>query len=161
MQRRDAPVNEIEVLVACEEIRKVKAIYFRAMDTKQWDLLDDIFTQDIACDYRGALRSPNEPAAEDDDKDIVSGLAAVKGYISSGLAPLVSAHQGFMPEISVDSHDSASAIWAMTDHLLLPDSPIKEIIGYGHYHETYRKIAGKWRIATLRLTRLRVDFVPR
>lgn len=154
-------MNEIETLVACEEIRKVKAIYFRAMDTKQWDLLDGIFTQDIACDYRGALRSPDEPAAEDDDKDLVSGLAAVKDYIRTGLAPLISAHQGFMPEITIESDDSASAIWAMTDHLLLPDSPVREIIGYGHYHETYRKIAGKWRIATIRLTRLRVDFVSR
>lgn len=154
-------MSAMDTLVACEDIRRVKALYFRAMDTKQWDLLDKVFTQDAICDYRGALRSPDEPAAEEDDKDLVSGFPAVKDYIRNGLTPLVSCHQGFMPEITIDSDDSARAIWAMTDHLLLPDSPIKEIIGYGHYHETYRKIAGEWRIATLRLTRLRVDFVSR
>jgi hypothetical protein len=33
----------------------------------------------------------------------------------------------------------------------------KKLQGYGHYHETYRKEAGQWKIATLHLTRLRVD----
>lgn len=154
-------MNDIDTLIACEDIRKAKAVYFRAMDTKQWNMLDDIFTQDIICDYRGALRSPDQPAGEDEDKDLVSGLPAVKEYIRTGLAPLVSAHQGFMPEITIESADRASGIWAMTDYLLLPDSPVKEIIGYGHYHETYRQTDGIWRIATLRLTRLRVDFVSR
>lgn len=154
-------MNEMDTLAACEEIRKVKALYFRAMDTKQWDLLNDVFTQDAICDYRGALRSPDEPSTEEDDKDLVSGFTAVKDYIRTGLTPLVSCHQGFMPEITVESADNASAIWAMTDRLLLPDSPVREIVGYGHYHETYRKVAGSWRIATLKLTRLRVDFVPR
>ncbi|MDM8010952.1 MAG: nuclear transport factor 2 family protein [Parasphingorhabdus sp.] len=154
-------MNEMEALVASEEIRKLKGLYFRAMDTKLWDLLDSVFTQDVICDYRGALDTSEEPAGEDGDKDLISGLAAVKDYIRAGLTPLVSVHQGYMPEITVDSPETASGIWAMTDHLLLPDSPTREIVGYGHYHETYRKIAGNWRIATLRLTRLRVDFVSR
>jgi hypothetical protein len=29
--------------------------------------------------------------------------------------------------------------------------------GYGHYHETYEKTDGRWRISSLKLTRLRVD----
>jgi hypothetical protein len=29
--------------------------------------------------------------------------------------------------------------------------------GYGHYHETYSKIDGNWYIASMRLSRLRVD----
>jgi hypothetical protein len=29
--------------------------------------------------------------------------------------------------------------------------------GYGHYHETYEKTAGQWRIKTSKLTRLRED----
>ena len=32
------------------------------------------------------------------------------------------------------------------------------MVGFGHYHETYRKAAGEWRIASSTLTRLRVDF---
>ncbi|MGB9302958.1 MAG: hypothetical protein ACLPXZ_03225 [Mycobacterium sp.] len=38
--------------------------------------------------------------------------------------------------------------------------------GYGHHHENYEKIDGRWRIKTSKLTRLREDvtvptFVPR
>jgi hypothetical protein len=29
--------------------------------------------------------------------------------------------------------------------------------GYGHYHETYEKVGGAWRIKSSRLTRLHVD----
>jgi hypothetical protein len=29
--------------------------------------------------------------------------------------------------------------------------------GWGHYHETYRKEAGGWRIASMKLTRLRIE----
>jgi hypothetical protein len=32
--------------------------------------------------------------------------------------------------------------------------------GLGHYHETYVRTPGGWRIASLRLTRLRLDIEP-
>jgi hypothetical protein len=31
--------------------------------------------------------------------------------------------------------------------------------GYGHYHETYEKVSGDWRIKSSKLTRLHMDFV--
>jgi hypothetical protein len=31
------------------------------------------------------------------------------------------------------------------------------LAGYGHYHETYEKVEGAWRIKTSTLTRLRED----
>jgi len=40
------------------------------------------------------------------------------------------------------------------------DSPIRALHGYGHYHETYRKIDGEWRIQSMKLTRLRLDTEP-
>jgi hypothetical protein len=38
-----------------------------------------------------------------------------------------------------------------------PGSAIGEIRGYGHYHETYRRINGRWVIQTSTLRRLRID----
>ena len=38
-------------------------------------------------------------------------------------------------------------------------APGVTMVGYGHYHETYQKADGQWRIATSRLTRLREDVV--
>ena len=37
------------------------------------------------------------------------------------------------------------------------EAPQKGFYGYGHYHETYVKQAGQWRIKKTELTRLRVD----
>jgi hypothetical protein len=33
--------------------------------------------------------------------------------------------------------------------------------GYGHYHETYEKVDGRWLIASTTLTRLRTDVQTR
>ena len=49
----------------------------------------------------------------------------------------------------------ARGVWAMFDYVEF--KPSRGIRGYGHYHEEYRKEAGKWHISKLKLTRLRVD----
>jgi hypothetical protein len=46
----------------------------------------------------------------------------------------------------------------MEDMLRYADG--SELHGYGHYHETYEKVDGTWRIKTLTLTRLRQDVTP-
>ena len=45
---------------------------------------------------------------------------------------------------------------AYLEMLRWPDGT--ELHGYGHYHETYEKIDGTWRITTSSLSRLRMDF---
>jgi hypothetical protein len=61
-----------------------------------------------------------------------------------------------MPEIDITSPTTATGIWAMEDILQIPGGE-NRVQGWGHYHETYERIDGRWRIKTLRLTRLRVD----
>ncbi|WP_063130621.1 nuclear transport factor 2 family protein [Nocardia fusca] len=39
-------------------------------------------------------------------------------------------------------------------------SGFRALFGFGHYHETYAKIDGEWRIRTQRLTRLHTDYRP-
>jgi hypothetical protein len=73
----------------------------------------------------------------------------------------------FTPDMQVLSpngqvwHTSAKAIWAMQDQIEWKDRHPREgwksINGRGHYHDTYRQDDGVWRIATLSLTRLRLD----
>jgi hypothetical protein len=60
--------------------------------------------------------------------------------------------------------DKARGIWAMFDWVEFPapqsggpSAGQRGFIGYGHYHEKYRKKNGIWKIAFLRLTRLRLD----
>ena len=45
------------------------------------------------------------------------------------------------------------------DRTAHPDAQFTTMHGYGHYHDTYRKVDGSWRIAGADLTRLRVDIV--
>jgi hypothetical protein len=60
-----------------------------------------------------------------------------------------------MPELHLDSATEASGIWAMEDRIWWADgAPVSRLVGYGHYHETYRRTSDGWRIASMRLTRL-------
>lgn len=139
-----------------EQIRQLKARYFRHMDEKNWEGLRTLFTDDLLFDVRGGTA----PSRRDDryDEPPITGADAAVDFLRRALGPAVSIHQGFMPEIEVKADGTATGIWAMADIIRAPeDAPFREMRGYGHYHETYRRIEGVWHIATLRLTRLAVD----
>ena len=146
-------MTEIERLLAMEAIRKVKAAYFRCMDTKAWGELHDVFTEDAIFDVRGALEMPKTEAEYAAEK-IITGRADIIAYVSKGLNPLISVHHGHMPEIDILSATEAKAIWPMSDMLILPEgSPFRIFRGWGYYTETYTR-DDRWRIATLKLRRL-------
>jgi hypothetical protein len=145
-------VNDIEKLLALEDIKALKARYFRCVDTKDWDGFRDVFTLDALFDI-----SDDVPGC------ILTGSDEIVQAASGPLTGCVSVHHGHCPEIEVTSQSTATGIWAMEDMLRWADdatSPIKALHGYGHYHETYVKLDGRWRIRTMKLTRLRVDVEP-
>ena len=150
-------MTDAETLLAVESISRLKAAYFRCMDTKDWAGLAEVFTEGAAFDARGALEMP-KPEAELAKEPILTGRAAIVHYISTGLAPLTSVHHGHMPEIEILSPTEAKGIWAMDDLLVFPPGgPFRVFRGYGHYRETYRREDGPWRIAALVLRRLYVE----
>lgn len=156
-------MDQIDRLIAIEDIRNLKARYFRAIDEKDEALLRDVFCDDVELDYRGAATDPatGVNAAGDATGDVLSGGDQSVRMIASSLAGLVSVHHASEPEIEIIDAENARAIWPMVDRLRFPaGGPFHEMTGYGHYHETYVKERGKWRIRTLRLTRLRIDFSP-
>ena len=139
-----------------DAIHLLKARYFRYMDEKRWDALGALFAADLVFDVRGGMA----PSKVDDPYDTppIHGADAAVAFLRNALDPVVSVHQGFMPEIEITGAASARGIWAMSDIIRAPEGgPYREIRGYGHYHETYRKCADAWQIASLRLTRLAVD----
>jgi len=147
-------LGPIETLVAIEEIRQLKARYFRFMDTKDWVGLASVFTEDCLFDVQGSLEeNPDRREAIP-----ILGREATIALISSGLAPITSAHFGHMPEITVSSPSRASGIWSFVDILRMPPGePVTLFRGYGHYHETYTRADGQWHIATLRISRIMVE----
>lgn len=130
-----------------EAIKQLKARYFRTMDTKDWAGMRRLFTDDAVID------------TVDSGGGVIEGADAFLAFLRRALADQVTVHHGHMPEIELTSTTTATGIWAMQDLIRWADGT--ELHGYGHYHETYRKHGGAWRIASSKLTRLRLDLVPR
>jgi hypothetical protein len=145
-------LDAAERLVAIEEIKALKARYFRCMDTKDWDGFAGVFAEDAALDISG------EMGANAADGGIVRGRSAIATFVRRAIDALTTVHHGHMPEIDVLSPTQATGVWAMEDMLRWPDgAPMRSLHGYGHYHETYEHLAGRWFITSTKLTRLRVD----
>ena len=138
-----------------EQIKMLKARYFRFVDTKNWSRLRGLFTDDSV--FKGlwaAAAGPDE------------FVAAIQRNLD---ADTFSAHYGYMPEITRTGDGTARGVWAMQDYLLWPTNSKsylgisvpgqRGIRGYGHYEEEYRRTPGGWRITSLRLTRLRIDAI--
>ncbi|MHC4065417.1 MAG: nuclear transport factor 2 family protein [Planctomycetota bacterium] len=138
--------EKIEELIEIEAIKRLKARYFRLMDTKCWDELAELFTPDIELDVPENGR-------------IVQGRDEVMGIYRKIVHLARTVHHGHMPEIELLSPTSATGIWAMFDYVEFPSEDERPggLRGFGHYHETYEKADGAWRISSLKLTRLRVD----
>lgn len=143
----------LETLLAIEDIKRLKARYFRLMDGKDWEGFADLFARDALFDVQGALEEAPTPTQE-----VICGRDAIVDYVRSGISPITSAHYGHMPEIDIMTEDSATGIWALADILRMPPgAPFARFHGYGHYHEEYVREDGAWRIAALRITRLMVE----
>ena len=88
----------------------------------------------------------------------ISGRDDAIKMIRTSLEGARTAHQVHSPEIEIDG-DTAKAVWAMQDRVIwTADRP--SLVGYGHYTETYRREGGEWKIATSKLGRLIVEFLP-
>ena len=125
-----------------EEIKKLKARYFRCLDSKDWDGYRNVFTDDVVVDL-----SPS-------GGEVWRGIDAFMDYVR-GLTLVQSVHHGHMPEIEPTSETTATGIWSLEDYNRWENG--EDTHGYGHYHETYEKVDGQWRIKTMRLSYLRMD----
>jgi hypothetical protein len=155
---RRSPVTELERLAAVEEIRHLKARYFRGVDCGDPELVRGLLAEDCELDYVGCFV---DPATGRDFLPVFSRVIHGRAdWPSASLADagIVSVHQGHNVEIDITGDVTARAVWSMTDRLFLPPGgPVSRVTGYGHYHETYEKADDVWRIKTLRLTRIRVE----
>jgi hypothetical protein len=155
----------IDKLVAIEAIRKTKATYWYAIDTKDWDLLSTVFHDGAVVDFRGErdLKPgesidrlvPAEQALAAGDGAVIKGRDNIVAWLRTVATPLRTVHHGHAPIIEVTGPDEAKAVWPLFDYV---DNGQTVMKAYGHYHETYRKTPdGHWAIRTLVLTRLRLD----
>jgi hypothetical protein len=151
-------MQEIERLAAIEEIKQLRARYWRLIDNKDYGNLGELFAPDAWFDSAEALFDPvkghcpgTTPAEVWRTRDVIAK------NIAAGMPEgLQSAHMGHTPEIAITSETTATGIHPFNDRLILPG--VLAYNGYGYYQDTYEKIDGKWLIKTSKIKRLRVVF---
>lgn len=147
-------MTDIERLLAIEDIKRLKARYFRCVDTKDWPGLRSVLADDVRFDI-----SQDMP----EGGHIIGGDNVVAAVQESLTGDIVTVHHGHCPEIDILNPCSARGIWAMEDRLYWgpqSDFPGQTMHGMGHYIETYQKTADRWRISSMKLQRLRTEFKP-
>lgn len=146
-------MDKLEELTSRVAIGELKARYFRAVDTKNWDAFEALFEEDATL------------AAIDDLPGIVlRGRTEIRAGVAKSLDGIATVHFGHTPEIRFDGVDQAQGIWSMEDELFFSEaasSTLAYLHGYGYYYERYRRSGGEWRFMSVELRRLRVDTRPR
>lgn len=138
-------VTDTAALVEIEAIKQLKARYCRFLDTKDWNAWRPIFTDDFHSDTSEA------------GGKVIHGADAFVAFVRNtfGKPDRPTVHQVHAPEIELTSATTARGVWALNDVVRL--APGLNLNAYGHYHETYEKVDGQWRIKSSKLTRLRQD----
>ena len=131
-----------------ESIRQLKARYCRFLDTKDVESWRDVFAPDLVVTLDMAVSAGG---ADPKTAPPLQGVDNFVPMVMGGLENVATMHHCHTPEISLTSATTATGIWAMEDLLVFSDG--RELHGAGHYHETYEKRDGTWRIKTLHLTR--------
>jgi SnoaL-like protein len=136
-----------------DALRRLKARYCRYLDTKDLDAWREVFTSDIAVSLDMAVSTGG---ADPQTAPPIEGVDEFAPSVLASLAGVATMHHCHTPELDLTSETTAVGIWAMEDWLIFPDG--RELHGAGHYHETYEKRDGAWRIKTLHLTRTILRF---
>jgi SnoaL-like domain len=135
-------------LVEAGLISRLKAQYVRFVDLKDWSALERLFAEGFVFEGQWSSR----------------GGALFVERLSRHLADAGTVHELHWPEIEIASPDGATAIWPFSDIIdQRRNGAGMYRRGSGHYHESYIKAGGAWRIATMRITRIRVEctvFLP-
>ena len=158
-------MTELEQLIAIEAIKGTHAKKLRYMDLKQWDLYASVHADDAYSEtWKHSLPPEKQPVSADGHRGRVVGAKAIAEQVARYFSlptPMTSVHHNHGAEIEFLSDTEALGIWAMEDSLWWQNGDTEEHLhGYGHYHETFRKVGQRWLITTRQLIRIRVDMTP-
>jgi hypothetical protein len=135
-----------------EQIRVLRARYWRFVDTKKWADFEGLFAEDATfTDHSADFRC--------------NGAHEIASMISAVLQDVVTIHHGHQSELELIDETHARGIWAMEDYLIFPDgtshptsgAPINTMRGYGHYFDQYVKLEDGWHFQKVELHRLRLE----
>ena len=144
-------MDQLEKLVAIEEIKKLKARYCRFSDTRDDEAFEALFTDDVEWTLMG-LDGTTVLKKIRGKKEHHEWRASLRETRLAG----ISVHHCHTPEIEIIDENHATGIWALSDYIRQPAEG-KNYQGYGHYHEEYVRQNGQWLISKVTVTRLHVE----
>ena len=121
-------------LVELERIKQLKYRYARCLDQKDWDGVEDCFTEDATASYGGT--KPLE------------GREAILGFLRAGLESTsrITTHFVGQPEIELTGPGTAEGTWALHDQVIDTELGFN-VRGASFYSDRYEKVRGVWLLA--------------
>jgi len=146
-------VEKLDAIEACKQLR---ARYFRLIDTKKFDELYEVFTEDASFDSTEA--PPSEDGGKVDgmgEAEVWHGVDMIVDKIRSSIIPeMICSHMGHTCELKVTSDTTAEGIHPFHDRILIPGAVTMH--GYAYYYDTYEKVEGEWKIKSTKIHWLRL-----
>jgi len=138
--------------ITLHEISQLKYRYVRGLDTQDWALVKDCFTENASVWYSGGKFSRT---GRDDIMEFLKGLVTPSFY---------SSHIVLHPEIDLTSATTAKGIWRLQDIVhFTEENPAfahanikggEEMTGAAYYHDEYQKGADGWKISRMGYVRI-------
>ena len=118
-----------------ESVKRLKYRYLRYLDTKQWESLATLLTDDCTVAY-------------DSGRFACNGRAEIMAFLerSMGTHELLSVHHVHHPEVDLLDAENARGVWYLEDTVFDYRSRVR-VDGTAIYADRYRKVDGAWRIA--------------
>src|SRR5438094_9254923 len=88
----DDAMDGIERLQAIEDIKQLKARYFRCMDTKDWDGFAAVFAPDAVMDMSGEMRDQRT-----EGEGVTRGAAEIAAFVRGAVRDVGTGHHGRLP----------------------------------------------------------------
>lgn len=136
-ERIAAMEKDVQMLKDIEEIKALKGKYFRCLDCKRWDELEETLHPDIETSYSNG-------------KLVFHGPKEVTAYFAKSMPDTdLTLHQGHTPEIWFESETVAFGRWYLQDNLIFAQgNPYEgtQVQGSAIYTDKYVKVDGKWLI---------------
>lgn len=136
IEQLERRVRELEATRAVEQAMHD---YWYALDFKDWEALDDCFTEDVEADYgRPDWRHTSRAS-------LVAWLRQNEGGDNYSVS-----HAGHNPRVEIVDDDTAKALFKLHDWVRI--EPSITLRGWGHYRMQFQRGADRrWRIHRLRL----------
>jgi bile-acid 7alpha-dehydratase len=133
--------KRIGIMEDIEAIKKLKAKYFRCVDKKLWDEMEEIWVEDAVADYGMGI-------------ELLQGRKAILEFLKKNLDrdTMISVHQGHNPEIEITSDITARGVWVLNDRLII--QTIATLNGWRYYEDEYVKVKGEWKKKSTKITNI-------